>query len=146
MGALCSAMFVYRLIIPEHPLLSWRQIPSVGNTIPNSSLAVDTFYHDVPPALTTRAILELLPVSEHAFSTPSPTDPSWLNDGFKRKLAWIYTQQDHCVPPVAQDSIMNGSGQVWDVRKKNTSHSPFLSQPDLLAGIVQDLAKGWMRH
>ncbi|KAH8653237.1 Alpha/beta hydrolase fold-1 [Tricladium varicosporioides] len=120
-----------------------RDTPGVGNTLPNSSLAIDAFYHDVPLALATRAVLELLPVSENAFATPSPSDPGWLNEGFKGRLAWIYTEQDHSVPPATQDSIMNGSGQVWDVRKMNTSHSPFLSQPDLLAVTIEDLANGW---
>jgi len=56
------------------------------------------------------------------------------------RRAYIHTSEDNALPPSAQDAFVAASGVAWDVKRLQTGHSPFLSQPEELAALVSRLA------
>jgi hypothetical protein len=40
--------------------------------------------------------------------------------------------------------MLAGTGVDWDVYRFDTSHNPFLSQPEKLDGTILGLAKKWV--
>lgn len=59
------------------------------------------------------------------------------------RRAYILTSEDQGIPPIAQDTFVAASGVAWDVKRLQTGHSPFLSQPEELAELVGSLAEGF---
>ncbi len=57
------------------------------------------------------------------------------------RRAYIHTSEDQALPPFVQDAFVAASGVVWNVKRLQTSHSPFLSQPEALAALVSRLAE-----
>lgn len=57
------------------------------------------------------------------------------------RRAYIHTSKDQAIPPFAQDAFVAASGVAWAVKRLQTSHSPFLSQPEDLAALVSRLAE-----
>lgn len=67
----------------------------------------------------------------------SPAGPVHYQDTFYNgRRVYLHTNQDQALPPFAQELFVDGSGIAWKVLKLDTSHSPFLSIPEKLAGIV----------
>lgn len=100
------------------------------------------FYNDVPENIVKDAISYLKPVSQTALSTPAGP-PGWADSGFNGRIAYIRTAQDKTIPAFAQDGMMAASGVTWDVHEFETSHSPFLSQPEQLSKTIISLAEKW---
>jgi pimeloyl-ACP methyl ester carboxylesterase len=119
-----------------HPPPSWRVNAETGYAdivIPTR----DFFYHDLPAdeadywssELTTQSLKALFEGGEYSYAGWMDV-PSW----------YIGTVQDHGLPVVAQRMSVGMaremSGRVVEHRELQTSHSPFLSQPEETAAIV----------
>ena len=57
-------------------------------------------------------------------------------DAYDNRRVYLHTNQDQALPPFAQDAFVAGSEAEWNVQKLDTSHSPFFSEPKVLADIV----------
>lgn len=102
-----------------------------------------TFYHDVPEPLATEACKKVLDHSLVAFNVSS--GPVFYGtQHYDKRRAYIHTVNDMTLPPADQDKFVNNSGAEWDVRRIDTSHSPFLSEPKMLASMVVEITKGFM--
>jgi hypothetical protein len=77
-----------------------------------------------------------------SLSSPSGP-PAWPDSVYDGKRAYIQTALDNTIPFVAQDAMVTYSGVKWDVKKLNTGHSPFLSQPQAVADFVVDRLKAY---
>ena len=96
----------------------------------------DTFYADVPEPLASEAANQIYGQSLLSFNTACGS-VHYQEDAYNKRRVYLHTNQDQALPPFAQDLFVNGSEVSWDVVKLDTSHSPFLSEPEKLAGIVE---------
>lgn len=101
-----------------------------------------TFYADVPEPLATEAANQIYGHSIVSFNSASGP-VYYADEAYDGHRVYIHTEQDQALPPFAQDLFVANSGTQWDVRKLNTSHTPFLSQPTALAKLVQDIVVGF---
>ncbi|KAL8936961.1 MAG: hypothetical protein Q9211_003933 [Gyalolechia sp. 1 TL-2023] len=102
-----------------------------------------TFYSDVPEPLATEASAKVLDHPLAIFHAPS--GPVFYGtESFDNRRAYIHTTKDEALPPFVQDFFIVNSKVEWDVRKIDTSHSPFLSEPTLIAEMVVDMVKGFI--
>jgi pimeloyl-ACP methyl ester carboxylesterase len=92
----------------------------------------EIFYNDCSPEDTADAVSRLEPQS-----LPSVKQPV-------RAVAWrdipstyVVCGQDNAIPPFAQEHLSERAG---DVRRMDTSHSPFLSKPDGVIDLIAELA------
>lgn len=99
----------------------------------------ELFYNDVEPELAARYVDALLPHAYIAFRSPCPS-PAWEEEDFKGKFAYIRCTEDPAVPLSMQESIMKGTGVDWIVRDIAGGHSPFVSRPEELAGMLLELS------
>ncbi|WQF84693.1 Putative alpha/beta hydrolase-1 [Colletotrichum destructivum] len=124
------------------PPPGWR----VNSTTGYAELVADPrkfFYHDLPPEeaefwtsqLTTQSLKALFEGGEHAYA------------GWQDVPAWyIGTVQDQGLPVVAQRMTVGMAremGAKVEHRELQTSHSPFLSQPENTASIVLEAVEAF---
>lgn len=103
-----------------------------------------TFYADVNEPLASEAASQIYGQSIVSFNSPS--GPVYYADpAYNNHRVYIHTEEDQALPPFAQDLFVSNSKVQWDVRKLNSSHSPFLSEPDALAQLVQDIVDGFAK-
>ncbi|MCJ1393890.1 hypothetical protein MMC18_006766 [Xylographa bjoerkii] len=100
------------------------------------------FYNDVLDPVVELAISQLKPESENVLSTPTSTQ-AWGDAYYNGRRAYVNTLLDQCIPSVVQEGMLAGSAVTWDVHHFNTSHSPFLSQPEQLSQTLISLAQKW---
>ena len=100
----------------------------------------EVFYHDVPQAKAAQAIQDLLPQSENSLASPSPAS-AWVDAAYDGRRAYIIATEDRGIPPIAQQMMLKHSGVEWTIKEFNTSHSPFLSQPESLAEAILEIAE-----
>jgi len=102
------------------------------------AFAAECFYHDCDPVVAADAVAQLRPM-------PLGIGPSSTADVETRAPAWltiastyVVCTDDRCVHPDAQRDMAQHATDVvtWD-----TSHSPMLSRPDLLADLLAELAR-----
>jgi len=98
----------------------------------------NVFYHDVAPDGQAAAISALKLQSRTALSTPSSA-PAWPDEVYNGRRGYVVALQDHTIPTIAQQMMMKFSGVEWNVKEINTSHSPFVSQPEQLVKEVVEL-------
>ncbi|KAL8925533.1 MAG: hypothetical protein Q9208_003424 [Pyrenodesmia sp. 3 TL-2023] len=102
-----------------------------------------TFYADVKEPLATQAAKQIYGQSIDSFNSAS--GPVYYGiDEYKDRRVYIHTNDDQALPPFAQDLFVANSGAQWDVRKIDTGHSPFLSDPAQLASLVLGATRGFM--
>lgn len=89
----------------------------------------EIFYNDVSPELTARSVQRLTAHSLAAFGQPL-TNVGWE----AVPSTYVICEQDQAIPPVAQEAMAQRAGEVL---RMDTGHSPFLSQPEALAGLLQ---------
>lgn len=77
-----------------------------------------------------------------SFTSPVPR-ASWDSDEFKGRVAFIRTINDAAIPLAVQQMMLDGTGVEWIVRDIESGHSPQLSKPEELAGILVELVKGF---
>lgn len=88
--------------------------------------------HDCDPSLESEVQAESVPQGYSCFTSVIPAQ-SWAEKGFSGRLAYVRTADDKINPAFAQDMWMEGTGVNWDVVTMQTSHAPYLSQPEELA-------------
>ena len=93
------------------------------------------FYGDLDEATGTAYAARLLPQSVQAFTDPV-TAVAWRN----RPTTYVITEQDAIFPVFAQEALAERSGSA--THRLNTSHSPSLSQPEAVADIIENAARG----
>jgi pimeloyl-ACP methyl ester carboxylesterase len=106
-----------------------------GWHIPKREVYRDAFYHDCPPE--DLALAEALLCKEPNGPVGTPLSLSAERFG-KVKKTYIFTTDDHAVTYGLQQKMVERTpvDQTFTLR---TSHSPFLSQPQALAGILLKL-------
>lgn len=75
-----------------------------------------------------------------AFKSPSPR-ATWDNEQYKGRVAYIRTVNDASLPVVVQQMLIDGTGVDWTVKDIESDHSPQISHPEKLTGILLELAK-----
>ncbi|KAL6721258.1 hypothetical protein ACLMJK_000360 [Lecanora helva] len=103
--------------------------------------ARDVFYNDVPDHIAAAAVAEIRNQSRNSLESPSGP-PAWADSVFNGRRSYLHTLQDHGIPPIGQNAMLQASGVSWDITSFNTSHSPYLSEPyQVRAWIVREIAK-----
>jgi pimeloyl-ACP methyl ester carboxylesterase len=90
--------------------------------------ATDFFFHDCSPDIATAAVARLRPMSLDAMRS-APRAVAWRN----KPATYIVCTDDRGVPVELQRSAAGRCAAVIEIP---TSHSPFLSQPELLADTL----------
>jgi pimeloyl-ACP methyl ester carboxylesterase len=105
---------------------SWIRLLEDGTTLPDRAQAADAFYGDCDPETASWALERLAPQNAVAFNEPV-AQPAWL----AIPSTYIVCAQDRAVLPEIQRTVF--APRARHVLELATSHSPFLSQPKLLA-------------
>ena len=101
--------------------------------------AAECFYHDCDPELAAAAVARLRPMTQGIVGVAEPdaipASPAWL----KIPSTYVVCTDDRAVHPDSQRIMARHADDVvvWD-----TSHSPMLSRPELVATLLADLAGG----
>lgn len=105
-------------------------VGDVSIVIPEA--AIDTFYNDVPTALATDAVGRLRPFHVSGWSRVETTAiAAWR----EVPTTYVVCTRDRAIHPDEQREMAKNAGEVVEF---DTGHSPFLSRPDLVAGLVAD--------
>jgi pimeloyl-ACP methyl ester carboxylesterase len=96
-------------------------------------LAVVAFYHDCPEAVARDAVQRLRPQST-ASLLAAPRAIAWR----ERPSTYVVCTEDRGLPPALQRSC---AARIGSVVEMPTSHSPFLSRPDLVADLLIGLSR-----
>lgn len=101
---------------------------------------VDTFYHDLPKE---RAEHYASSLQRHSLNASrSPAGPAgYADSAYNGRRAYIVTEDDHALPTFLQTMMVEKSGVEWEIKRMNSSHSPFLSHTDEVADYIVDLSK-----
>jgi len=84
-------------------------------------------------------VKSLLPHSMRVFDSSAPP-PAWADEDFAGKIAFIRCTADQALPLFLQNMFMENSGVKWNVREIESSHSPFISQPQKVVELLSELA------
>lgn len=118
-----------------------RQQPAPGLAI--ISPVVPTLYGDADPALAPDLEASMTPHAYAAFETKAPA-PAWADSGFAGRRGYIRTLDDACNPSFLQDMWIKKSGVEWEMVDFQTSHGPFISQPQKVAETAVRFAEKFM--
>ena len=120
-----------RRMSPNQPLVeAIRKAPDGVTMTIDPALAAGKFFNDCPPETAAWAVSMLGPQPLLPQETPFPEGPA---PDVPR--SYIRCARDNAVPPDLQERMSDG----WeDVTELPTSHSPFLSAPDLLAATIDE--------
>lgn len=113
------------------PLFHHLQVTD-GGTIIDPVAAVDLFYGDCTPADVATAVAQLRPLAASPFDTS--TRPAWRDV----PSTYVVCTADQAVVPALQRRMARHASAVveWP-----TSHSPFLSRPELVVELVARVAR-----
>jgi pimeloyl-ACP methyl ester carboxylesterase len=103
-----------------------------GEVVIDASLARQAFYHDVGEELADRMIAALRPIATSCYEEVAADRlAAW------RTVPTTYAVclRDKAIHPEDQRTMANNAGTVVEF---DTSHSPFLSRPDLVSGLIAD--------
>jgi pimeloyl-ACP methyl ester carboxylesterase len=110
-----------------------------GGMSVDAEFAVDCFYHDCDPALAAAAVARLRPMTTGVGTLSSvgaePRPPAWLDI----PSTYVLCTDDRAMHPDAQRDMAR---HATDVVEWDTSHSPMLARPELVADLLADLAGG----
>ncbi|OJJ42272.1 hypothetical protein ASPZODRAFT_137365 [Penicilliopsis zonata CBS 506.65] len=95
----------------------------------------DLVFHDIPPEEQTKWLSVLTYSSLASFNGPATYEP-WHTT----PSAFIISEEDHAFPPAVQEQMAQALGTESVYRVKG-SHSAFLSQPERVAEILEELSK-----
>ncbi len=110
-----------------------------GSMDVDREFAAESFYHDCDPELAATAVAHLRPMSNGIGGTADPASapvpPAWLSI----PSMYVVCTDDRALHPDTQAEMAKHADAVvtWD-----TSHSPMLSQPDLVSELLAELAGG----
>ncbi|MFI9385931.1 alpha/beta fold hydrolase [Kutzneria sp. NPDC052558] len=109
-----------------------RELPADLELLPPFSNPIDTFYADVPSDLAQDAVARLRPQSAQA-ARDRQAGAGWRDI----PSTYIVCERDQAVAPSLQEEMARRADEV---RRLDSSHSPFLSMPAELAAMLADLA------
>jgi pimeloyl-ACP methyl ester carboxylesterase len=109
----------------------WIRMLDGGLMLPDLSLAGEVFYGDCDPAARESAIARLRPQHSVAFAQPVP-DPAWRDI----PSTFVVCSEDRAIPPGLQRTVF--APRAARVLELESSHSPFLSRPEALAGLLAE--------
>ena len=96
---------------------------------------IETFYADVPAKIAADAVDKLVPQSVRSWSEKIESIVQGVVP-----TTYLLCERDQALPPPVQESF---AARVDAVVRLDSSHSPFLSQPRKLAGVIgQVMASG----
>lgn len=98
----------------------------------------ELFYHDCPAEAVAYAMPRLCPQATTPQNTPLSLGEKWES----LPKAYIRCVEDHAIPPEYQAEMV----QDWPrerVFSLPTSHSPFFSDPEGLAALIDEIAAGF---
>jgi pimeloyl-ACP methyl ester carboxylesterase len=98
-------------------------------------LAAATFYGDLPIKEAQRWAQQLVPSTLSIFTTPTTSTPAWKNT----PTTYAVCTDDRAISPDRQQFMARRA--TSDVIELPTSHSPFLSQPQQVAAIIDQRAR-----
>jgi pimeloyl-ACP methyl ester carboxylesterase len=107
----------------------WQVAPDQSRLTANTP--ENTFYNTCPPEVAVAAAKELRTQSLPAFNQ-AITKVGWR----EIPSTYIICEADNAIPLFAQEAM---SGRATDVIRMKTDHSPFLSAPAELAGVIAGL-------
>jgi pimeloyl-ACP methyl ester carboxylesterase len=110
-------------------LAPWICHNADGSTIPDLTRAPELFFGDCDPPTQAWAVGKLRPQRPEAFSEPVP-QPAWR----RIDSTFIVCAQDGAMPPELQRGVF--APRARRVIELHSGHSPFLSQPVALAGVL----------
>lgn len=96
-----------------------------------TELAREVFYGDCSEDVAAWATERLVLHSQAAVTTPI-AEPAWT----RLPYTYLLCTQDQTIPPEMQRVFAKDAARVIELE---TSHSPMLSQPDMLAGLLAEL-------
>jgi pimeloyl-ACP methyl ester carboxylesterase len=96
--------------------------------------ATEFFFHDCGPEVAASAVAQLQPMSMAAM-TGTPNAIAWR----EKPCTYVVCTDDRALPTALQRS---NAARVGNTIEIPTSHSPFLSRPDLVTAILARLARG----
>jgi pimeloyl-ACP methyl ester carboxylesterase len=102
-----------------------------GNLTVDPSVAAECFYGDCDAATTEWALARLGPQPLAAF-TQSPTTISWR----QKPSTYVICSDDMAIPPAIQRRL---ASRCTTSIEWTTSHSPFLSRPELVTALVSEV-------
>ncbi|KAL9627170.1 MAG: hypothetical protein Q9204_006761 [Flavoplaca sp. TL-2023a] len=102
-----------------------------------------TFYADVAEPVASEAADRIRPQSILSLNT-ALSQTFYDIPAYDDRRVYLLTCQDEALPAFAQEAFVRDSGIEWDVHKLDTSHSPFLSEPEQLAAIVEAKVKDFV--
>lgn len=113
----------------------WWVIDGPLSTAGNDELPPHTlFFNDMSEAEAEPAIVQLLSQAVQPFSD-TLTQVAWRG----RPTTYLITENDTVFPVVAQEALAARAGS--QTARLASSHSPFLSQPDAVADVIEKAAQ-----
>jgi pimeloyl-ACP methyl ester carboxylesterase len=109
---------------------AWWQVASDQSRL-TAGTPAEIFYNTCAPEIAAAAVKELRTQSLPAFNQPL-TKVAWK----EIPSAYIICEADNAIPLFAQEAM---SGRANEVVRMKTDHSPFLSAPEELAGVIEGL-------
>ena len=116
----------------DHQLPDWIVVDEQAGTS-TVRTPVEVFYNDCPRELADAAAARLVPQSLAAFAAPQIA-AAWS----EHPSTYVVCEQDHAIPPAAQEAM---AARADVVERLNRSHSPFLSAPEELVGVMLRAAR-----
>ena len=122
--------------------LPWFDV-SPDQTSVNAMTPRNIFYNDMSEAEADTYIAQLKPFAYGAMSTKNTFEPWKEDEGEGIECGYVVCEKDQAIPVHAQrgmvEGVRAGGGRmrVWEL---DAGHSPFLSMPEKVAGIVRGFA------
>jgi pimeloyl-ACP methyl ester carboxylesterase len=96
--------------------------------------AAEVFYADLAPDAAAEAVAQLVPSTASSLVQPA-AEVAWRD----RPTTYVVCEQDKALSPVRQREMAERlQAETWSLP---TSHSPFLSQPEALADIIESVVR-----
>jgi pimeloyl-ACP methyl ester carboxylesterase len=106
----------------------WWDVADDGETL-MPARPEEIFFNDVSEDATRAAVEQLAPHRMAAFTAPVSA-VAWRDV----PTTYVICDRDNAIPVPAQEML---AGRADNVTRLDTSHSPFLSQPDAVVGIIR---------
>lgn len=116
---------------PNKPSQTQINLLSWPNPIP-------ALFQQVPTTLAIAAAASAVPQGITSFNSPCPPT-TWDSEHFKGRLAYVRARNDAMILLETQQAMIDATGVEWIVRDLESDHSPQLSTPEELVGILLEL-------